>query len=58
MGLLKDIKFQMALVSLIVAGILFFMPDVDEQSLIEVIGAVIAVIFGGHSVAQYLKANK
>lgn len=58
MGLLKDIKFQVALVSLIVAGILFFMPDVDEQALLEVVGAVIAVIFGGHSVVQFRKARK
>lgn len=55
MGLLKDIKFQVALVSLIVAGVLYFMPDIDEKSLIEVVGAVVALIFGGHSVAQFRK---
>lgn len=58
MDLLKDIKFQTALVALIVAGVLFFMPDVDETSLIEVIGAMVALIFGGHSVAQYRKRAK
>ncbi|MHC4196179.1 MAG: hypothetical protein ACYSQZ_09660 [Planctomycetota bacterium] len=58
MGLLKDIKFQTALVSLIVAGVLFFMPEVDEKSLIEVVGAVVFLIFGGHSVADYRKKAK
>jgi len=58
MGLLKDIKFQVALVSLITAGVLFFMPEIDEKSLVEVVGAIVALIFGGHSVAQARKAAK
>ena len=58
MGLFKNIKFQMALVSLIGAGVLFFVPDIDEKSLIEVVGAIVALIFGGHSVADFRKQTK
>jgi hypothetical protein len=50
MSLLKDLKFQVAVVGLIVAIVLFFVPDIDEKSLVEV---VTALILGGHSVAQF-----
>jgi uncharacterized membrane protein len=53
MSLLKDLKFQVAVVGLIVAIVLFFVPDIDEKSLVEVVTAIVALILGGHSVAQF-----
>jgi hypothetical protein len=57
-SLLKDLKFQVALVSLVTAGVLFFMPEIDEAALLKIVGAVVALIFGGHSVAQARKGAK
>lgn len=53
--MIRDIKFQMALVALIVAAIHYFVPDIDESSLVDVVAVVVALIFGGHSVAQRVK---
>lgn len=58
MDLLKNIKFQVALVGLIAAAIHFFVPDIDETSLIEVVTAIVALIFGGHGVADFRKEVK
>jgi uncharacterized membrane protein len=58
MNLFKDIKFQAAAVTLITAIVLFFVPDIDEKSLIQVVGAIVALILGGHSVAEFRKKAK
>jgi hypothetical protein len=58
MNLLKDMKFQVGLIGLVVAIIHYFIPDMDEKSLIDVVTAVVALVLGGHGVAQYLKSNK
>lgn len=50
--MLKDMKFQVALVGLIAAAVHFFVPDIDETALVEVTTALVALILGGHSVAQ------
>jgi hypothetical protein len=57
MKLLKDLKFQVALVGLIAAIVHFFVPDIDEKSLIEVITVLVSVILGGHSIADYAKTR-
>jgi hypothetical protein len=53
MNLLKDMKFQLAIIALIVAIIHYFVPDIDEKSLIDVITAIVALILGGHGIAGW-----
>lgn len=53
--MLKDLKFQLALAVLIATAVHYFVPDINVDALVDTLAAVIAVILGGHSVANYIK---
>lgn len=46
MDLLKSKKFQMALAGVIVVIITNFIPDINDTSLTEIVGLIIAYIIG------------
>lgn len=55
MDLLKDMKFQLAIIALVTAGIKFFVPDIDEDALISVVTTLVAIVLGGHGIASVRK---
>lgn len=58
MSLLKDAKFQAAVIGIIVVIIRYYLPEIDEASLYSIVGVIVAFILGTSAVEYAEKRDK